>query len=450
MENNRIILREDQLPRKWYNVAADIKEHLAPPLNPGTKKPLDPEELKPLFPSALIEQEVSVEKWIDIPEEVLDQLAIWRPTPLVRARKLEEYLDTPAQIYYKNEGVSPPGSHKPNTAVAQVYYNKKEGIKRLTTETGAGQWGSALSYACQRFGLECMVYMVKCSFEQKPFRKTLIRLWDGNVIPSPSTLTESGRAILAKYPDTSGSLGIAISEAVEDAAKRSDSHYSLGSVLNHVLLHQSIIGLEIKQQIKEAGVKPDVIIGCCGGGSNFGGTVFPFVPDQLSGEKIKFLAVEPTSCPTMTKGEYAYDFGDTAKLTPLLKMYTLGHDFIPPAIHAGGLRYHGMSPLVSALIKMGVIESVNVHQTKIFEAAKIFTSTEGLVPAPETSHAIRVAIDQALEAKKSGEPKVIIFTFSGHGHFDMAAYESYMDEKLTDYEYPEDAIKESMKNLPTV
>ncbi len=448
--NNVILLEESKCPKKWYNVAADIKEHIAPPIDPETGKPMDPSKLKPIFPDSLIEQEISFDRWIDIPDPVLEQLAVWRPTPLVRAKKLEEYLGTPAKIYYKNEGVSPPGSHKPNTAVAQVYYNKKEGIKRLTTETGAGQWGSALSYACQRFGLECMVYMVKCSYEQKPFRKTLIRLWDGKIVPSPSDLTESGRAIRAKYPDTSGSLGIAISEAVEDAVSREDSHYSLGSVLNHVLLHQTVIGLELKEQLKSINEKADVIIGCVGGGSNFGGTVLPFVPDKLEGADIRLVGVEPTSCPTITKGEYAYDFGDTAKLTPLLKMFTLGHDFVPPAIHAGGLRYHGMAPLISVLNKIGLSETVSVHQTKIFEAAKIFASTEGYIPAPETSHAVRVAIDEALKAKETGEPKTIVFTFSGHGHFDMAAYEAYMDGKLVDYEYPEEAIKESMKNLPKV
>ncbi len=450
MSETKIYLPTEKIPKQWYNVLVDIKDHIEPPLNPQTGKPLEPADLKPIFPEGLIEQEVSSERWIPIPEEIREEWAIWRPTPLIRAKRLEEYLQTPAKIYYKNEGVSPPGSHKPNTAIAQAYYNKREGIKRLTTETGAGQWGSALAYACHRFGLECMVYMVRCSYEQKPFRKTLIRLWNGKIAPSPSELTEAGRRIREQFPDTTGSLGIAISEAVEDAATREDSHYTLGSVLNHVLLHQTVIGLELKEQLKIVGDYPDVIVGCCGGGSNFGGIILPFVPDKLEGKDIKFIGVEPTSCPTMTKGVYAYDYGDTAKLTPLLKMYTLGHDFIPPAIHAGGLRYHGMAPIVSTLVKMGVVEPISRHQTGVFEAAKIFAETEGFVGAPETAHAIKVVIDEAIKAKETGEPKVIVFNFSGHGHFDMAAYEAYFDNKLTDYEYPEEAIKQSMEKLPKV
>ncbi|MFA5865203.1 MAG: TrpB-like pyridoxal phosphate-dependent enzyme [Phycisphaerae bacterium] len=450
MVNNKILLREDQLPRRWYNVAADIKEHLSPPIDPGTGNPMDPGKLKVLFAEALIEQEISTERWISIPEEILDQYAVWRPTMLIRARQLEQYLGTPARIYYKQEGVSPPGSHKTNTAIPQAFYNKKEGIKRLTTETGAGQWGSALSYACQKFGIELLVYMVRCSYEQKPFRKILMRMWGANVLPSPSDMTECGRSIRAQYPDTPGSLGIAISEAVEDALKRDDTHYTLGSVLNHVMLHQTVIGLEIKEQLKSINEKPDVLIACTGGGSNLAGTIFPFVPEKLSGAKIRFVAVEPSSCPSLTRGRYVYDFGDMAKLTPLLKMYTLGHDYVPPAIHAGGLRYHGQSPLLSALTKMGLVEAVGVKQLGVFDAAKIFIMTEGVVPAPETAHAIRVTIDEALEAKKTGEPKVIVFTFSGHGHFDMAAYEAYMDGKLTDYDYPQEAIERSMRNLPKV
>lgn len=450
MVNNKILLRADQLPRSWYNVAADIKEHLVPPLDPLTGKPMDPDKLKVLFAEELISQEISTERWIPIPEEVLDQYAVFRPTMLIRARQLEEYLGTPARIYYKHEGTSPPGSHKTNTAVPQAYYNRKQGIKRLTTETGAGQWGSALSYACQKFGIELLVYMVRCSYEQKPFRKTLMRLWGAKVLPSPTDQTECGRAIRTQYPDTSGSLGIAISEAVEDALKRQDTHYTLGSVLNHVMLHQTVIGQEIKEQLKSINEKPDVLIACTGGGSNFAGMVFPFVPDRLRGEKIRFLAVEPASCPSLTRGQYVFDYGDTGKLTPLMKMYTLGHDYVPPAIHAGGLRYHGQSPLVSALKKMGVVEAVGVRQLAVFEAARIFIATEGVVPAPETSHAIRAAIDEALEAKKTGQPKVIVFTFSGHGHFDMAAYESYLDGRLDDYEYPQEAIERSMKNLPRV
>lgn len=451
MSETKIYLPTEKIPKEWYNVLYDIKDQLAPPLNPKTGEPLNPDDLKPIFPEALIEQEGCVDKrWIPIPQEVREELAVWRPTPLIRAKRLEEYLKTPAKIYYKNEGISPPGSHKPNTAIAQAYYNKKEGIKRLTTETGAGQWGSALAYATNRFGLECMVYMVRCSYEQKPFRKTLIRLWNGKVVPSPSELTEAGRRIRAEQPNTSGSLGIAISEAVEDAATRDDSHYSLGSVLNHVLLHQTVIGLELKEQMKLIGEEPDIIIGCCGGGSNFGGIILPYVPDKLEGKNIRFIGVEPTSCPTMTKGVYAYDYGDTAKLTPLLKMHTLGHDFIPPAIHAGGLRYHGMAPIISTLIKMGLVEAVSVPQTKIFEAAKIFAETEGFVAAPETSHAIRAAIDEAIKAREENAPKVIVFNYSGHGHFDMAAYEAYLDGRLEDYEYPKEAIKKSIEKLPKV
>ena len=450
MEPNRILLNADQIPRAWYNIAADIKEHLVPPLDPRTNKPMDAAGLKPLFAEALIEQEMSTDRWISIPQEILEQYAVWRPTMLVRARQLEQYLQTPARIYYKNEGVSPPGSHKANTALPQAYYNKIEGIKRLTTETGAGQWGSALAFACQKFGMELMVYMVRCSFEAKPFRRTRIRLWGGNVVASPSDLTQSGKAIRARYPDTSGSLGIAISEAVEDAIHREDSHYTLGSVLNHVMLHQTVIGLELKEQLKNINEKPDVLIACTGGGSNFAGMVFPFVPDKLGGAKMRFVAVEPASCPTLTRGQFAYDYGDTAKLTPLLKMYTLGHDFVPPAIHAGGLRYHGQSPLLSALKKMGVIEAVSVRQQAIFEAAKIFINTEGSVPAPESAHAIRAAIDEAMEAKKTGEPKVIVFTLSGHGYFDMSSYELFLDNQLQDYEYPQEAIDRSMKNLPKI
>jgi tryptophan synthase beta chain len=450
MVNNKILLRADQLPRKWYNVAADIKGHLVPPLDPGTGGPMDPAKLKILFADALIGQEISTDRWIDIPEPVLDQYTVFRPTMLIRARQLEEFLGTPARIYYKNEGTSPPGSHKTNTAIPQAYYNKQEGIKRLTTETGAGQWGSALSYAGNKFGIEVLVYMVRCSYEQKPFRKILMRMWGGNVLASPTDQTECGRAIRAQYPDTAGSLGIAISEAVEDALKRPDTHYTLGSVLNHVMLHQTVIGLELKEQLKSINEKPDVLIACTGGGSNFAGMVFPFVPEKLAGERIRFLAVEPASCPSLTRGQFVYDFGDLAKLTPLLKMYTLGHDFVPPAIHAGGLRYHGQSPLVSCLKKIGIVDAIGVKQNAVFDAAKTFIATEGLVPAPETAHAIRAAIDEAIEAKRLNEPRVIVFTFSGHGHFDMAAYERYMDGHLDDYEYPQEAIERSMKNLPKV
>jgi len=450
MRSQRIVLPADELPRQWYNVLADVPDAATPPLHPGTKQPVGPEDLAPLFPMALIGQEVSQEKWIDIPEDILDVLSLWRPTPLHRANRLEEALGTPAHIYYKNESVSPPGSHKPNTAVAQAYYNKQEGVKRIATETGAGQWGSALAFGCNLFGLECMVYMVRVSFEQKPYRKSLMHTWGAKVIPSPSDQTNAGRKILEEMPDTPGSLGIAISEAIEDAATRDDTKYSLGSVLNHVLLHQTVVGLEAKKQLELAGEKPDVLIGCVGGGSNFAGFFLPFVPDKLAGKDMRIIAVEPESCPTMTRGEYRYDFGDTAETTPLLKMHTLGHTFVPPKIHAGGLRYHGMAPLVSALIDRKLVTTERRHQVACFEAAVQFARTEGIVPAPETAHAIRIVIEEALECKKTGEPKVIAFNFSGHGHFDMSAYDAYFAEALEDYAYPEEAIKEAMKSVPEV
>ncbi|HHN46114.1 MAG TPA: TrpB-like pyridoxal phosphate-dependent enzyme, partial [Planctomycetes bacterium] len=389
----KVILKDDELPKQWYNVLADLPKPLPPPLNPQTGKPIGPDELSAIFPMSLIEQEMSPQRWIDIPEAIREVLGLWRPTPLVRAERLEAALGTPARIYYKNESLSPPGSHKPNTAVAQAYYNKQAGIKRLTTETGAGQWGSALSFACNLYGLECMVYMVKCSFEQKPYRKAMMNTWNARVIASPSEETQSGRKVLEMMPNTPGSLGIAISEAVEDAATHNDTNYSLGSVLNHVLLHQTVVGLEARKQLDMAGVKPDVLIGCVGGGSNFGGFVIPFIPDKLEGRKIDIIAVEPAACPTVSRGVYAYDYGDLAKLTPLLKMHTLGHDFIPPGIHAGGLRYHGMAPIVSALVEQGLARAENRHQLACFEAALAFARTEGVIPAPETSHAIRVAMD---------------------------------------------------------
>jgi len=447
---DKLYLTNDDMPRQWYNVAADIKQWLTPPLDPANGKPMDPSKLAAIFPENLIEQEMSVERWIDIPEEVLEALAVYRPSPLVRARRLEKLLCTPARIFYKNESVSPAGSHKPNTAIAQAYYNKVAGVRRLTTETGAGQWGSALAYATNHFGLECTVYMVRKSFEQKPFRKSMMNMFGAEVIPSPSDKTKAGRDILARMPDTPGSLGIAISEAVEDAIAHDDAKYSLGSVLNHVLLHQTVTGLEAKKQMALGGVKPDVLIGCCGGGSNFAGLVFPFVPDRLEGKKIRMVAVEPAACPTMTKGVFAYDYGDTGKLTPLLKMYTLGHDFIPPGIHAGGLRYHGMAPLVAILIDQGLVEPVSRPQLACFEAAIMFAKTEGIIPAPESSHAIRVAIDEALRAKEEGQAKDITFLLSGHGHLDLAAYDDYFAGKLHDYDYPEDAIAASMKGLPKV
>lgn len=446
----RVLLPADDLPRQWYNVLADLPAPMPPPRNPQTGEPISPDDLSAIFPMALIEQEVSPERWIDIPEEVLDVYSLWRPTPLHRASRLEKALGTPAKIFYKNESVSPPGSHKPNTAVAQAFYNKQAGMKRLTTETGAGQWGSALSFGCNLFGLECMVYMVRVSFEQKPYRKFMMQMWGADVLPSPSDKTNSGRKIREELPDTPGSLGIAISEAVEDAATHDDTNYSLGSVLNHVLLHQTVVGLETKKQLKMAGVEPDILVGCIGGGSNFAGFMLPFVPDKLEGREMDIIAVEPSACPTVSRGVYAYDYGDLAKLTPLLKMHTLGHDFIPPGIHAGGLRYHGMAPIISALAEQGIIRAVNEHQLGCFEAAAQFARSEGIIPAPETSHAIKVVIDEALKCKESGEPKVIAFNFSGHGHFDMAAYGEYFAGKLQDYAYPEEDIKRSMAKLPEV
>lgn len=431
----KFILEEKDLPTAWYNIAADLPFPAQPPIHPATKEPLGPEALAPLFPMELIKQEVSTERYIEIPEEVREIYKLYRPTPLFRARRLEKALDTPARIYYKYEGVSPAGSHKPNTAIAQAYYNKQEGIKRLTTETGAGQWGSALALACQLFGIELTVYMVKVSYEQKPYRRSMMETWGAKVIPSPSSLTESGRKILENDPDSPGSLGIAISEAVEDAVKRDDTHYSLGSVLNHVLLHQTVIGEEAKKQMEMAGDYPDVVIGCCGGGSNFGGLSFPFLQDKFAGKNVRAIAVEPKACPTLTAGEFRYDFGDTAELTPMLMMYTLGHEFVPAGIHAGGLRYHGDSPLVSLLYDRGAIEAVAVHQTAVFEAAVQFARSEGIIPAPESAHAIRTAVDEALQAKEAGEEKVILFGLSGHGNFDMSAYDAYLRGELVDYEY---------------
>lgn len=450
MEETRIYLTEKEMPSQWYNIQPDLPKPLPPPLHPGTKKPLGPQDLAPIFPMGLIEQEVSQQRWIDIPEEVRSIYRLWRPTPLCRAKRLEEALKTPARIYYKNESVSPPGSHKPNTAVAQAYYNKKEGVKRLATETGAGQWGSALAFGCNLFGLECQVYMVKVSYEQKPYRRMLMETWGASVTPSPSDKTEAGRKILAQDPNSPGSLGIAISEAVNDAVMREDTRYSLGSVLNHVILHQTIVGLETKAQLAKIGASPDVLIGCVGGGSNFAGFCFPFYPEKKAGKKIRIIAAEPTACPTLTKGLYRYDFGDTAQMAPLVKMYTLGHNFIPPGIHAGGLRYHGDAPLLCLLYDEGAIEAVAYTQNPVFESAVLFARTEGIVPAPETAHAIRAVINEALDCKKKKEEKVIVFNFSGHGHFDLAAYDAYFSKKLEDYEYPEEKIKEALKHLPEV
>ena len=450
MDDYKIILAENEMPQQWYNIQPDLPAPLAPPINPGTMKPIGPEDLAPIFPMELIKQEVSQERWIDIPDDVSRVYRLWRPSPLVRARRLEKELGTPARIYYKNESVSPPGSHKPNTAVAQAYYNKQEGVTRLCTETGAGQWGSAISFAACIFGLKCTVYMVKVSFEQKPYRKSLMHTWGAEVHASPSKLTNAGRTVLERDPGTLGSLGIAISEAVEDAATHDDAKYSLGSVLNHVLLHQTIVGLEIKKQLKLAGDEANIIVGCVGGGSNFAGAAFPFVKDKMAGKDLRFIAVEPTACPTLTKGEFRYDFGDTAELTPLLKMHTLGHTFVPAGIHAGGLRYHGDAPLMSLLVSQKVIEARAYHQNPVFEAAITFARTEGILPAPETAHCVKAAIDEALKCKETGQERCIVIMFSGHGHFDLGAYDAYLDKKLEDFEYPEAKIKEALAGLPEV
>lgn len=449
MDDVKIVLDENEIPKKWYNISADLPEPLSPVIHPGTKEPIGPQDLAPLFPMELIKQEVSQDRWIKIPEEVRDVYTLWRPTPLYRARRLEKALDTPAKIYYKYEGVSPPGSHKPNTAVAQAYYNLKEGVDRLATETGAGQWGSSLSFAASLFGLACTVYMVKISYDQKPYRRNLMHFWGAEVNPSPSTKTQAGKKILEKTPDTTGSLGMAISEAVEDAATHDDTKYSLGSVLNHVLLHQTVIGLEAKEQLAKIDEYPDIVTSSCGGGSNFAGISFPFIHDKLKGDKnLKAIAVEPTACPTLTKGIYTYDFGDTAMLTPLLKMYTLGHDFVPPGIHAGGLRYHGDAPLVCLLYDKGIIDAKAYYQNEVFEAASLFGRTEGIVVAPETAHPVKLVIDEARKCKKTGEEKTILFNLSGHGHFDMAAYDAYYSGKLEDYEYPADLVKKALENIP--
>jgi len=452
MENKKYLLDEASIPKAWYNILADLPEPLPPPLHPATGKPLTPDDLAPLFPMALIQQEMSPERYIEIPEEVREIYKMWRPTPLIRAKRLEEALGTPAKIYYKYEGVSPPGSHKPNTSVPQVYYNKKEGIKRITTETGAGQWGSSLAFAGACFGVEIKVYMVKVSYYQKPYRRVMMETWGAKCVPSPSPDTKAGKAMLEKDPECPGSLGLAISEAVEDAVSRDDTHYSLGSVLNHVLLHQTIVGLEAKQVMEEIGDYPDILIGCVGGGSNFAGLFLPFLKDKIDGNKpgLRVVCVEPQSCPTLTRGPYTYDFGDEAGLTPLLKMHTLGHGFIPPPVHAGGLRYHGMAPIICHLYNLGLIEARAVHQLETFEAGVTFARYEGIVSAPETNHAIRATIDEALKCKETGEEKVILFNLSGHGHFDMSAYEAYMGGKLQDYEYPQEKIEEALKELPKV
>jgi tryptophan synthase beta chain len=447
-EYSKFLLTDADVPDVWINVLPALKEPLDPPLNPQTKQPLGPEDLQPIFPMSLIEQEFSPLARIDVPGPVMDIYRLWRPTPLHRARRLEKALQTPAHIYYKYEGTSPAGSHKPNTAVAQAYYNKEAGIRRLATETGAGQWGSALALACKMFGLECTVYMVKVSYQQKPYRRMMINTWGAEVFASPSDRTQSGRAVLAATPDSPGSLGIAISEAVEDAATHADTNYSLGSVLNHVMLHQTVIGQEAKKQMALAGEQPDVVIGCFGGGSNFAGLALPYVLDKLAGARVRIMAVEPAACPSLTKGVFAYDYGDTGKLTPLVKMYTLGHDFVPPGIHAGGLRYHGASPLCSALVRQGAIEARAYPQTPVFEAAVQFAQTEGILPAPESAHAIKAAVDEAVAARDEGKPRVILFNLSGHGHFDLAAYDAYHSGRLQDYEHPAADIAAAMAAIP--
>src|SRR6266849_629069 len=451
MPQVKILLDESQIPSSWYNVVADMPNPPAPPLGPDGK-PISPDALSAIFPLAIIEQEISRERWIPIPEPVREIYRQWRPTPLYRALRLEALLNTPARIYYKYEGLSPAGSHKPNTAIAQAYYNKQEGVARIATETGAGQWGSALAMACAFFGIQCKVYMVKVSYQQKPYRRIMMETWGAQVVASPSPDTQAGKTVLGGDPDSPGSLGIAISEAVEDAATREDTKYSLGSVLNHVLMHQTVIGLEAKKQLEKADDEADVVIGCAGGGSNFAGLSFPFAADKLTGKKkkLRIIAVEPAACPSLTKGQYVYDFGDTVGLTPLVKMHTLGHGFVPAPLHAGGLRYHGMAPLVCKLYDEGVIEAVAVPQLATFQAALQFARTEGIIPAPESAHAIKVAIDEAERAKQEGKKRAIVFNLSGHGNFDLGAYEAYLGGKLQDYEYPAEKIAEALRGLPQV
>ncbi len=450
MSQNKILLSESDIPDQWYNVLPDLPAPLPPPLHPGTGQPIGPDDLAPLFPMGLILQEVSQDSWVPIPDEVRTAYLRYRPTPMYRARFLEEALETPARIYYKYEGVSGPGSHKPNTAIAQAYYNKEEGVRRLTTETGAGQWGSALAFATCIFGIECTVYMVKVSYQQKPYRRSMMHVWGADVTPSPSEKTQAGRKILADDPDCPGSLGIAISEAVEDAATHDDAKYSLGSVLNHVLLHQTVVGQETKKQFEIAGDFPDIIVGCVGGGSNFAGLFLPYMPDRASGRDIQFIAVEPTACPTLTRGPYRYDFGDGVGLTPLLKMYTLGHAFVPPPVHAGGLRYHGDAPILCLLRQEGIMDAVAVHQTPVFDGAVLFARTEGIIPAPESAHAVRVGIDKALEAKEEGKERVILIGLSGHGLLDLGAFDAYFAGELEDYEFPEAEMEKALAGVPEV
>jgi tryptophan synthase beta chain len=449
MESTKFLLDERSLPESWYNIVPDLPFQLEPPLNPATRKPVGPEAFAPIFPEEIIRQEVTADPYVPIPEEVRETYALWRPTPLFRARHLEKILDTPAHIYYKYEGVSPAGSHKPNTAVPQAFYNKQEGVRRLTTETGAGQWGSSLAFACGQMDLECTVFMVRVSYGQKPYRRLMMQTYGAEVHPSPTDLTRAGCNILEEDPDSPGSLGIAISEAVEDAATHEDAKYSLGSVLNHVLLHQTVIGQEAIGQLELAGEYPDVVVGCVGGGSNFGGVAFSFIRENLvNGRGTRIVAVEPSSCPTLTKGRYVYDFGDTAGTTPMMKMYTLGHSFVPSGIHAGGLRYHGDSPIVSALVHEGLVEARAYPQNPTFEAGVMFARAEGIIPAPEVNHAIKATVDLALEAREAGEEKVILFNLCGHGHFDLAAYEAYLAGELVDLEYSEEEIERAVGQIP--
>jgi tryptophan synthase beta chain len=451
MTATKILLDESELPTRWYNLVPDLPAPPPPVLHPGTLQPIGPDDLAPLFPMALIEQEVTAERYVDIPPEVLEVYRLWRPSPLFRAHRLEKALGTPARIYYKYEGVSPAGSHKPNTAVPQAYYNASAGIRRLTTETGAGQWGTALAFAAAQFGLECEIWQVRASYDQKPYRKMMIETFGGTIHPSPSELTAAGRAVLAKDPDSPGSLGIAISEAVEIAAQHPDTNYALGSVLNHVLLHQTIIGEEALLQLAKAGDTPDVIVGCTGGGSNFGGLAFPFLREKLAGRMAPVIrAVEPAACPSLTKGRYAYDFGDTAGMTPLMKMHTLGHDFIPDPIHAGGLRYHGMSPLISHVYELGLIEAVAKTQKECFEAGIRFARSEGIVPAPEPTHALAACVDEALKCKETGEEKVILTALCGHGHLDLPAYGRFLAGEMVDHELSEAALATAFAGLPEV
>ncbi|MBS7641999.1 MAG: TrpB-like pyridoxal phosphate-dependent enzyme [Candidatus Bathyarchaeia archaeon] len=449
----KVVLDEELIPRSWYNILPDLPEPLPPPLNPATRSPVNPKDLEAIFAKELVRQEVSQDRWIPIPDEVRDVYKLWRPTPLYRAYRLEKALKTPAKIYYKYEGVSPPGSHKPNTAVAQAYYNMIEGIERLTTETGAGQWGSALAFACMLFGLKSTIYMVKVSYNQKPYRRILMEMWGAEVLASPSSRTEAGRKILEKDPDNPGSLGIAISEAIEDAVKDPRAKYTLGSVLNHVLLHQTVIGLEAREQFAVIDEYPDMIIGCIGGGSSFSGIFWPFYYDKVSGKApkdIRFIAVEPTACPSITQGFYTYDHGDTARLTPLLKMYTLGHTFIPPPIHAGGLRYHGKAPTLCLLARHGIVDVRAYDQVSVFDAAALFTKTEGILPAPEPSHAIKAVIDEAIRCREENEEKTILFLLCGHGLLDMQAFDDYLRGKLHPYYYPREHVIEALRELKTL